>query len=265
MSKNMFTSFNWKDTLLGLIVPLLLLVLWQSAGALHIISELILIPPLTLLNTFADLYSSGDLTANILVSLQRVVIGFLVGASSGFILGVVMGLSPSMKRALGPLVKALQQVPEYAWMPLIIVLFSVGELPKIMFIAIGAFYPMVFNTWQGISGVPKSYHELARVYDYKRFRYLAKVIVPGALPAIFTGIRLSLGLSWMFVVGAELFGCDSGIGYMMIWGRQMFQIDLVMAGLVVIGTIGFILNTLLQILEKRLFSWRISFDGGITP
>jgi sulfonate transport system permease protein len=263
MSKSFIKHVQWKDKLLALIVPLLLLILWQSAGPLQLVSELILTPPLTLFYTLADLVGSGELTDNIIVSLQRVVVGFLVGASSGFILGIVMGLSPFLKRILLPLVKSVQQVPEYAWMPLLIILFSIGELPKIIFIAIGAFYPMVFNTFQGISGVPKNYHELANVYNYKNYRYLTKVIIPGALPSIFTGIRLSLGLSWMFVVGAELFGCDSGIGYMMIWGRQMFQIDLVMSGLVVIGAIGFVLNCILEIIEKRLFSWRRSFEGGI--
>ena len=87
------------------------------------------------------------------------------------------------------------------------------------------------------------------------------MIIPSALPSIITGIRLSLGLSWMFVVGAELFGADAGLGYMMTWGRQLFQIDIVMVGLIVIGAIGLVMNSLLLIIEKRLLSWRIAFDG----
>jgi sulfonate transport system permease protein len=260
MKKRLLQRLGLKDKLLALIVPLLVLIAWQSAVSQHLFSELILTPPLTLVNTLVELARSGELTTNILASLKRVVTGFLLGASSGFILGVVMALSPVMKRVLAPLVKALQQVPEFAWMPLIILWFGIDEFPKILFVAIGAFYPMVFNTYQGVSGVPEKYHELARVFDYKSFRYMAKVIIPSALPSIITGIRLSLGLSWMFVVGAELFGSDSGVGYMMTWGRQLFQIDIVIAGLVVIGTIGFIMNALLQVAENRFLQWRTPVD-----
>lgn len=121
---------------------------------------------------------------------------------------------------------------------------------------------MIFNTYQGVSGVPEKYHELARVFDYKSFRYLSKVIIPSALPSIITGIRLSIGLSWMFLVGAELFGTESGVGFLMIMGRQMFQIDVVMAGLVVIGTLGLIINTLLKKFEQFVLRGRVSFDGG---
>lgn len=264
MSKKYIQRLKLTDRFLGFIVPLLILAVWQGAVWQHVFSELILVPPITLLNTLIELARSGDLTSNILASLNRVFIGFLLGGSAGFILGVGMGLSPFINRALGPFVKAFQQVPEYAWMPLIILLFGIDELPKIIFIAIGAFYPMVFNTYQGVSGVPREYYELARVFDYKNLRYIAKIVIPSALPSIITGIRLSLGLSWIFVVGAELFGTESGVGFLMILGRQLFQIDVVMAGLVVIGTLGFILNAILQIIEKQLLRGRASFEGVTT-
>ena len=263
MIKKIFKRLGLKDKLLGLIVPFLLLIIWQGAVTKHLFSELLVVPPLTLLNTLIELAKSGDLSSNILASLNRVLIGFLIGASGGFILGIAMGLSPIINRTLSPLVKALQQVPEFAWMPVIILLFGIDEFAKNIFIAIGAFYPMLFNTYLGVSGVPDKYHELAQVYQYKSHRYLAKVILPSALPSIITGIRLSLGLSWVFVVGAEFFGTEAGVGFMMISGRQLFQIDVVMAGLVVIGTIGFLLNYVLQLLEKKLSGGRVAFDGGI--
>ena len=261
MSKSFLQRVALKDKLLALIFPALVLIVWQSAVSRHLYSELILTPPLTLVHTILDLARSGDLSVNILASLKRVVIGFLLGASSGFLSGVAMALSPFMRRGLAPLLKALQQVPEFAWMPLIILWFGIDEFPKIIFVAIGAFYPMVFNTYQGVSGVPQKYHELAQVFDYKSYRYLTRIIIPSALPSIITGIRLSLGLSWMFVVGAELFGSDAGVGYMMTWGRQLFQIDIVIAGLVVIGTIGFIMNAILQAAEQRFLGWRVPVEG----
>lgn len=262
MSLNFLQRFKVKDKLLGLIVPLFVLALWQGAVSQHLFSELLLVPPLTLLDTLIELFRTGDLISNIQVSLTRVFLGFLLGASAGFILGAGMGLSPIINRALGPLVKVLQQVPELAWMPMIILLFGIDEFARIFFIAIGAFYPMIFNTYQGVSGVPEKYHELARVFDYKSFRYLSKIIIPSALPSIITGIRLSIGLSWMFLVGAELFGTESGVGFLMIMGRQMFQIDVVMAGLVVIGSLGLIINTLLKKFEEYVLRGRVSFDGG---
>jgi sulfonate transport system permease protein len=261
MTKIFLKRLRLKDKLLALIVPILVLGAWQYAVTQKLCSELILIPPLTLLNTLLELAQSGDLTLNILASLKRVLIGFLLGGTSGFVIGILMALSPVLNRVFGPVIKALQQVPEFAWMPLIIMFLGIDEFAKFFFVAIGAFYPMVFNTYQGVSGVPEKYHELARVFDYKNFRYLTKVIIPSALPSIITGIRLSLGLSWMFVVGAELFGSDSGVGYLMTWGRAVFQIDLVMAGLILVGAIGFIMNIILEIAEKRFFLWREPVDG----
>ena len=216
MSLNFLQRFKVKDKLLGLIVPLFVLALWQGAVSQHLFSELLLVPPLTLLDTLIELFRTGDLISNIQVSLTRVFLGFLLGASAGFILGAGMGLSPIINRALGPLVKVLQQVPELAWMPMIILLFGIDEFARIFFIAIGAFYPMIFN----------------------------------------------IGLSWMFLVGAELFGTESGVGFLMIMGRQMFQIDVVMAGLVVIGSLGLIINTLLKKFEEYVLRGRVSFDGG---
>jgi sulfonate transport system permease protein len=252
----------WKEKLLALIVPILVLTAWQTAVSLQLFSDLILVPPLAVLNTLLDLARSGDLGNNILMSMKRVVLGFIIGSSLGFVLGLFMGLSSFMDRLVGPLVKACKQVPQFAWMPLIILLFGVDELSKVVFIAIGAFYPMIFNTYEGVSGVPKEYRELARVFDYNGHRFLTRVIIPGALPSIITGLRISLGLSWMFVVGSELFGSESGIGYLMVWARQLFQIDIVMAALLVIGIIGFLMNAILQLIEKRLLRWRVSFDGG---
>ncbi len=262
MTKKLLQGFKVTDRLLGLIVPLLVLIIWQVTVSRHVFSELILVPPLTIPDTFMYLFRSGDLISHIFVSLNRVFLGFLVGASAGFVLGFGMGFSPVMSRTIKPLVKALQQVPEFAWMPLIILLFGIDELPKIIFIAIGAFYPMLFNTYQGVSSVPTSYHELAKVFDYNSHRYFLKVLIPSALPSIITGIRHSLGMAWIFVVGAELFGTDNGIGYIMIQGRQLFQIDVVMAALIVIGILGFTLNYVLQIIEQFLLRGRVSFDGG---
>ncbi|HWQ25744.1 MAG TPA: ABC transporter permease [Chlorobaculum sp.] len=262
MSKNITDRYQWKDRLLGLLVPVLLLIAWQGLVNLKLYSDLILVPPTKVLSTLVYLAGTGELTTHILVSLRRVLTGFLFGASSGFVLGLFMGLSESTNRTLGPFIKALKQVPEFAWMPMIILVFGMDELAKNVFIAIGAFYPMVYNTYQGVSSVPNKYQELARVFDFKNIRFLSKVILPSALPSILTGLRLSLGLSWMFVVGAELFGTDSGIGYMMYSGREMFQIDVVIAGLVVIGAIGFIMNALLKMIENKVLVWNVSVEGG---
>ncbi len=262
MSKRNFSGIDLKDMLLALIVPLFVLVLWQIAVSLQLFSELLLIPPVTLVKTLRDLAHSGDLTVNIIASSKRVVTGFLIGGSAGLILGVFMGISSFVDRFIGPLIKACKHVPLFAWMPMIILLFGIGELTKVVFLSIGAFFPILYNTYQGVSGVPKIYRELAQVFDYKSYRYLAKIIIPSAMPSIITGVRLSFGILWMFLVGAELFGSEDGLGYMMTWGRQLFQIDVVMAGLVVIGFIGFLMNYILGIIEKHVLRWQLSFEGG---
>jgi sulfonate transport system permease protein len=237
-----------------------LFVLWEIATRLKLFPSQLLVPPKQVIFTFVDLLKRGDLLVHLKISLIRVIGGFLLGVSSGFILGIAMGLSKNVERYVGPLFNSIRQIPLLGWMPLLMLWLGVGEAFKVVFIAIGAFYPMVLNTFEGIKNVPREYVEVARVFEYSKLRLLQKVILPAALPSVFTGIRLGLSMSWMLVVGAELVAASEGIGYLMTWGRQLFQFDIVLLGVVIIGTVGLIMNHIVAGFEVYFLRWRKTFN-----
>jgi sulfonate transport system permease protein len=250
---------NLKNKSLGGILPLILLISWQIATRLGLFPSTLIVPPKQVIFTFADLLKNGDLIGHLKISLIRVIAGFLVGSLTGFVLGTAMGLSKSIERYVGPLFHSIRQVPLLGWMPLLMLWLGIGEAFKIIFVAIAPFYILTLNTLEGIKGVPSEYVELAQVFEYNKVKLLRKVILPAALPSILTGIRLGLSMSWMTIIGAELIASESGIGYMMTWGRQLFQLDVVMVGVIVIGIIGLIMNNIMGPVESYFLRWRRTF------
>jgi sulfonate transport system permease protein len=147
----------------------------------------------------------------------------------------------------------VRQVPIIGWLPMMIVWFGIGEPSKVIFIAAGAFFPAAFNTHRGVKGVAREYIEVAQAFECGKLRMLATVILPAALPSILTGLRFSLSTSWMLVVAAELVMLTAGgIGNMMAQGRELFQMDIVLVGMAVIGAVGFVMNHAIKLLEARL-------------
>ncbi len=245
-------SVKLRQVPLGLLAPVLLVAFLEIACSYELFPPQIVVAPHLVLATFLELVQSGELQGNLLISMERVFWGFLLGASSGFLIGTLMALSPRLERLLAPLLSALNQVPLFGWIPLMILWLGIGEWFKVVFISFGAFFPVLVNTYEGISGVPKSYIEVARVFEFSSLRLLKTVLLPAAVPSIFTGIKLALGMSWMLVIGAELVAAGEGVGYMIVWGRQLFQMDLVFVGIIVVGTVGYLMFLLVSLLERRL-------------
>jgi sulfonate transport system permease protein len=241
----------------GFVLPFALLIGWWFVTWQGIISESFLPAPGKVFEAFIFLLNSGDLSFNLELSLARVIKGFLLGSSLGFILGTLMGLSRIIEKLVGPFFHAIRQVPLLGWIPIIIIGFGIGEIAKVVFISISAFYPLVLNTFQGIRSVKKEYIEVAQVFEYNKVKLLRKVIFPGAIPSIFTGIRFSLSISWMMVVAAELFTSTAGgIGNMMNEAREQHRIDILMVGIIVIGIVGFVMNKLAGMLENYFLRWK---------
>lgn len=244
----------------GFILPLIILIIWWAISYWKIISPNVLPAPGKVIDTFILLFGSGDLTFNIKMSFLRIIKGFFLGITVGFILGILMGISRTTEKLVGPLFHAIRQVPLLGWIPLIIIWGGMGEVSKVVFIAFGGFYPVVLNTFEGIRGVSKQYVEVAKVFEYGKVNLLRKVILPAALPSIFTGIRSGLSISWMLVVGAEIFTVTAGgIGAMMWEAREHFRMDIVIVGVIIIGIIGLIMNQLVGLLEARFLRWRMAF------
>ncbi|HEX9080544.1 MAG TPA: ABC transporter permease, partial [Desulfuromonadaceae bacterium] len=170
--------------------------------------------------------------------------------------GACMGRSRRVEDYAGPLFHGLRQIPVLAWIPLLMLWIGIGEEFKIGFIAITAFYPMALNTSEGVRGVSGAYLELGQVLELSRLQQFGTIILPAALPAIFTGLRLSLGISWMALVGAELVAASEGIGFMMYTGRQQFQLDTVMVCIMAIGAAGYAMSLALERIEGHFLRWR---------
>lgn len=250
------TSAWFARKLPSLLSPFILIGVWEAVAQSHLFPANILIPPQQVFQTFLDLLADGELGDNIAASVLRVLSGFAIGAGAGFAAGLAMGLYPTLERYFGLLFTIVRQVPFIAWAPLMIVAFGIGETFKIVIIANAAFFPVALSTLDGVRNVPRHLKDVAILFRFDRLTLMRSLVLPAALPSILTGIRLALSRSWMIVVAAELFAASSGIGHMMDWARQMFQIDVVMVGVIVTGVVGFILDQLLRQVEAHFTSWK---------
>ncbi|KYF51496.1 sulfonate ABC transporter [Sorangium cellulosum] len=243
---------------LGLCVPAVLLVAWRVASARELIPQQILPAPSAVAATLVDLARTGELPLNIAVSLGRVLAGFVAGSAVGLLIGAGMGLSRRVEDYLHPTFKALSQVPVLGWLPLLMMLVGIGESLKLILIAKACLVPVALNTLQGIRGVPRSFFEVARVYRFTRAQLLRKVVLPSAVPSIFVGVRYGLTHAWLALVTVELLASSEGLGYLIVWGRQLFQLDLVLASILVVGVVGLLFDSGLAKIEARLLHYRRS-------
>jgi sulfonate transport system permease protein len=245
-----------KNKLIGLIIPVVLFVVWDLLTRFEIVPNTLMPAPKVLFETWWDMQNSGELLLNMKMSLLRVGAGFLIGASSGFLLGTAMGLWKPVEQYLNPVFNFFRQVPIVAWIPFLLIWLGIDEWFKIIFISCGALIPMALKTYDGIKGVPASYLEVVRVFEYGWFRLLRAVVLPSALPSIITGLRLSLSEAWMLVIGAELVAAGEGIGNVMVIARRLFQTDVVIVGVIVIAITGFIMDKVIGLLEIRFLGWQ---------
>ncbi|MBV9655311.1 MAG: ABC transporter permease [Acetobacteraceae bacterium] len=240
----------------GLIVPLSLLVLWQMGAHRGWITPQILPAPDAVWAAAADLWDSGDLQANIAVSLRRVAEGGAAGTLAGLLLGAAMGLSPAIEDYLKPTFLALAQVPSLALIPLLMMLLGIGEALKLVVIAKATLVPVALNTHRGIRAVPADYKEVGALFRFSRAQTLRRIVLPAAAPPIFTGLRYGLSHAWLALVAVELLASTEGLGYLLVWGRQMFQLDTVLVAMAAIAAIGLALDRSLAFGEARFARWR---------
>ena len=245
-----------RDWLLAWPLPLAVLALWALAAHFEWIAPQVLPAPDAVALTFKESLLSGELWANLQISLIRVLAGFTVGLAGGLALGVAMGLSPTVKDYVYPLFKAFAQVPVLGWLPLLMLLVGIDEALKIILIAKAALVPIALNTYKGIQNVPTRFIEVGRVLRFTRRQMLTKVVFPAALAPIWNGIRYGFTHAWLALVVVELLASSEGLGFMIVYGRQLFQLDVVLAAVVVVGAVGYTLDKALAAIEARLLGWR---------
>ena len=243
----------------GLVVPAIILVAWIVVTHFGLANKHLLVGPSKVVTRAIEEVTSGGLFTHLLASLQRDFLGFGLGASFGIVVGGLMGISRLWERLVGPTFNGAKQVAVFAWLPLLSVWCGTGELGKVVFIALAAFYPVVVNTHEGVRSVAREHVEVARAFDYSRWQIVRKVVVPSALPSVFAGLQLGLIYAWLGTIGAEyLLAPGEGIGNLMIEGRESFQMDKVLLGVVVVGVVGASINALVLKLEGRLLKWRVT-------
>ncbi len=236
--------------------PLALLLLWYVGAHCEWIAPQVLPSPAAVWSTLVDMFATGEIWGHLQVSMIRVFAGFALGLVVGGALGVAMGLSPLFKDYVYPLFKAFSQIPVLGWLPLLMLLVGIDEALKIILIAKAALVPVALNTYKGIEGVPTRYVEVARVLRFTRWQLLTKVVLPSAFAPIWNGVRYGFTHAWLSLVVVELLASSEGIGYLIVYGRQLFQLDVVLAAVVVVGAVGFALDQALAWVETRLTRWR---------
>jgi sulfonate transport system permease protein len=241
----------------GLAIPATLLLAWEASSHLGLVDQRFL-PPLEQIAARAwQEAASGSLLGHLAASLSRNLTGFAIGASAGIAFGVALGLSRLIERLFGPLFDGFKQIAVLAWIPIISVWFGFAEAAKIAFIALAAFVPVVVNTQEGARSTSAQLVEVADSLRFTLWQKLRRIFIPSALPSILTGVHLGLIYSWLATVGAEYFmTVGPGIGGLVIAGREKFQMDLVMLGVLILGLVGFLLNQVATGFEARLLRWR---------
>lgn len=246
---------KWLGRSVGIFFPIFLLYLWHVSVEKNWVNPLLLPAPELVWVALKELYQTGELWSNLSVSLSRIAYGFSAGILITLALGLTIGLSRTAEAYIWPTFKVINLVPVVGWIPLLILLVGIDEALKIILIAKAALVPMTINVFKGVRNIPESLIEVATVYQLTTWSKFKNVILPGAFISFIGGLRLSLASAWGALVAVELLASSEGIGYIMVYGRQIFQLDVVMATVVVIGMVGFAFDLLIRLLQQRFRGW----------
>lgn len=246
-----------RRALRGAVLPAMLLASWQVASASGLVDRRILPPLEAVAATALRELTEGRLLADLAASLARDLAGLSIGVAAGLAVGTLLGLSKVADRLFGPSFDGLKQIAIFAWIPLISMWFGIGETAKVVFVALAAFTPVVVNTCEGVRGASRQLVEVGAMLTFTRAQLVTRVFLPSALPSVLNGIHLALIFSWLATVGAEYFmTVGPGIGGLITEGRERFHMDLVLLGVLVLGSVGWLLNRVATLAESRLVRWR---------
>jgi NitT/TauT family transport system permease protein len=246
------------------VFPVALLATWQACAQIGLVRRSVLPAPTDVVLVWFDLVTgttdaaarySGTWLAHAAASTWRVLAGFGWGVALGILTGLLIGLSRIMERVLDPTVQVLRNIPVTAWVPLSLVFFGIGNAPAVFLIGLGAFFPAAVNTTHGVRQINVTLTKAARMMGANERELLFRVILPGALPSVMTGVRLSMGIAWVLVVVAEVLAVRSGLGYLLNDAYLFYRNDVVIAAMLSIGILGFISDRIVVIVCDRLLEW----------
>lgn len=242
--------------LLTIVSPVFLLVLWEVLSRTGILDIRFFPPPSRIVQTFYEMIMSGMMAKHVGVSLYRIFIGFLAGVIPGVIIGLLMGLYSPIRHFVQPIVMALMPIPTLALLPIIIILFGIGDLSKVVTIAGSVFFPVVINTAAGVLNIDKIYLDVANNYQTSRWNFFFKIALPGSLPVMLEGIQMGQAIALLTIVAAEMMGATSGIGYLIWTSYKAFLLPEMYVGLILISFFGYLFSLILRALQNKLLPWR---------
>lgn len=247
------------EVVLTLSAPLLLLLIWEALSRSELINPIYWPAPTSLWDTFVELLTEDALLNDVWLSTVRILGGFLLGAIPGVILGLAMGLFWPIRVFLMPLAAALYAIPKIAILPLVMIVFGIGETSKFVIVALSIFFLVVLNTMSGVLEIDRSFRDVARNLGASRLELFTTVALPGALPSIFTGLRLALGFALIVIVGTEfLTVSQGGIGAVIWQSWTILSVKKMMVGLIITGIMGWLLSLLINIGERLVMPWRVA-------
>ncbi|OIJ95874.1 ABC transporter permease [Streptomyces monashensis] len=239
-----------------LVGPLLVLVLWAAASAAGTLDTSAVPAPWTVLRTAGRLWTDGTLSTDVLTSLKRAAYGFAIGLAAGVLLALAAGLSRTGEALIDGTVQLNRAIPTLGLIPLFILWLGIGETFKVAIIAIVVYVPVYLNTHAALAGIDSRYVELAEVQGLSRLAFVRQVVIPGALPGFFVGLRLGVTGSWLGLVVLEQINATSGLGYLMFQAQNYGQTDVILVGLLIYGVFGLVSDSAVRLVERRVLSWR---------
>ncbi len=230
--------------------------IWQAASSTGVLPTNLLASPITIAQTGARLIVSGELLGAVQVSLGRVAVGLVLGLLAGTVLGLLTGLSRWGDALVDPPLQALRTLPHLGLVPLFILWFGIGELPKVLLIALGVMFPIYLNLHSAVRGVDRGLLEVARVNDVGPGRTLREIIFPSVTAPMLVALRQALSIAWLTLIVSEQVNASSGLGYMINNARDFLQTDVIVVGLVVYAALGLISDGIVRLIEARTLAWR---------
>jgi ABC-type nitrate/sulfonate/bicarbonate transport system permease component len=247
-------SFDPKS-LIAPVVVLVLLVLWQILATSGVITATFFTPPTRIAGAIVRGFSTGEFVMHIGLTLERLLLGVVLGGLPALVLGLIMGWKRSLRRIVDPLIALAYPIPKISLLPLVMVIFGIGETSKIVLIAISAFFPMLISAIASVRQINPIYRDVARNYGANRLQIFTKVIVPGSLPVLVSGIRITINTALLITLAVELISANEGLGSIIWMAWRTLLMENLYAALVVISVLGLMINWLLLLLEKLLLPW----------
>jgi sulfonate transport system permease protein len=241
------------------IFPILIITVWQILSITGVIPIRILPSPLAVVGAAIQLGKTGELFRNIEISASRAIMGFVIGGSIGFCLGLLNGMSTLAEKLLDTSIQMLRNIPNLSLIPLVILWFGIGDEARLFLVSLGVMFPIYLNTFHGIRSVDHGLIEMGKIYGLSPWGLFWRIILPGALSGILVGVRFSLGIMWLTLIVAETIAADSGIGYMAMNAREFMQTDVVVLSIIIYALLGKLADVVARSLERYWLQWNPSY------